>query len=166
MKKKKNQPPNQSQSPEDNLAEAAEDPNLQRLQLLADSSKDAKSADGGPKPKRSNLKSFIINALRRATYRWPPRGDALKTSRKQRGLYQCASCEEFFKNKEICLDHITPVVDPKTGFTTWDDYIEKMFPEKEGFQVLCRRCHDVKTGLEDEMRKHYNKKRKAEKNDK
>jgi len=124
-----------------------------------------KAAAGDQKRKRSNLKSFIINALRRATYRWPPRGDALKCSRKERGLYQCAHCEEYFKNKEICLDHITPVVDPKTGFTTWDEYIEKMFPEKEGFQVLCRRCHDVKTGLEDEMRKYYNKKRKAEQNE-
>jgi hypothetical protein len=160
-KKTKNQPPQL----EEVSAEVAEDPNLQRLQLLADTSKDAKSADGGPKPKRSNLKSFIINALRRATYRWPPRSEALKTSRKERGLYQCKYCEEYFKNKEICLDHIQPVVDPKTGFTTWDDYIEKMFPEKEGFQVLCKRCHDVKTGLEDEMRKHYNKKRKAQKNE-
>jgi hypothetical protein len=38
-----------------------------------------------------------------------------------------------------------------------------MFPEKEGFQVLCRRCHDVKTGLEDEMRKYYNKKERLKK---
>lgn len=162
-KKKKNK--SQSQQLNDPSVEVAEDPNLQTLQLRGDVLKDVKSVDGGLKPKRSNLKSFIINALRRATYRWSPRNDALKTSRKERGLYECASCKEFFKNKEICLDHITPVVDPKTGFTTWDDYIEKMFPEKEGFQVLCKRCHDVKTGLEDEMRKYYNKKRKAIKND-
>ena len=73
--------------------------------MLADTSKDAKSADGGPKPKRSNLKSFIINALRRATYRWPPRSEALKTSRKERGLYQCKYCEEYFKNKECISVH-------------------------------------------------------------
>jgi 5-methylcytosine-specific restriction endonuclease McrA len=163
MKKKKK---NQELPPKEDLSVVvAEDPNLQTLQLRGDVLKDVNSADGGPKPKRSNLKSFIINSLRRATYRWPPRGDALKCSRKEKGLYECAHCKEFFKNKEICLDHIVPVVDPKTGFTTWDDYIEKMFPEKEGFQVLCRRCHDVKTGLEDEMRKYYNKKRKVNKNE-
>lgn len=160
MTKKKSK---SNQQLEDQPAQIAEDPNLQKLQLRADTLKDVNSADGGPKPKRSNLKSFIINALRRATYRWPPRNDALKTSRKQKGLYECASCNEYFKNKEICLDHIQPVVDPRTGFTTWDDYIEKMFPEKEGFQVLCKRCHDVKTGLEDEMRKYYNQIRKAKK---
>ena len=165
-KKKKNQSDQKiPELPEDQSVDLVEDPNLQRLQLLADSLKDATSVDGGQKPKRSNLKSFIINSLRRATYRWPPRVEALKWSRKQKGLYECAYCKEYFKNKEICLDHIIPVVDPKTGFTTWDDYIEKMFPEKEGFQVLCRRCHDVKTQLEDEMRKHYNKKRKAKKNE-
>ena len=164
MRKKKNNQNNPS-LPEDLSVQIVEDPNLQKLQLQADASRDVNSVDGGLKPKRANLKSFIVNALRRATYRWPPRGEALKCSRKERGLYKCASCEEFFKNKEICLDHIVPVVDPKTGFTTWDDYIEKMFPEKEGFQVLCRRCHDVKTGLEDEMRKYYNKKRKVNKNE-
>ena len=153
-KKEKNQ-----LSQEDNSAEHAEDPNLQRLQLLADSSKDAKSVDGGPKPKRSNLKSFIINSLRRATYRWPPRGEALKWSRKEKGLYECAYCKEFFKNKEICLDHIIPVVDPKTGFTTWDDYIEKMFPEKEGFQMprqlqgrSVRGCPCSRDGVADQRR--------------
>jgi hypothetical protein len=102
-KKKKKNPPHQQ---ENIPAEAVEDPNLQKLQLLADSSKDAKSADGGPKPKRSNLKSFIINSLRRATYRWPPRGEALKWARKEKGSYVCAHCNELFKNKEICLDHI------------------------------------------------------------
>lgn len=70
-------------------------------------------------------------------------------------------CKDMYKNNEIVLDHIKPVVDPKTGFTTWDDYIDRMFPEKEGFQVLCSGCHDIKTELEDEMRKHFNKERKG-----
>jgi hypothetical protein len=69
-------------------------------------------------------------------------------------------CKDRFKNNEVVLDHIVPVVDPKLGFTNWDDYINRMFPEKEGFQVLCNDCHDIKTELEDEMRKHFSKERK------
>ena len=118
---------------------------------------------GDQELKRKKIKKFLISILRRATYRWPPRSDALKDARKERNLYICAMCESGFKNSEVVLDHIFPVVDPKTGFTTWDDYINRMFPEKDGFQVLCLSCHDIKTQLEDEMRKHFNKERKNEK---
>lgn len=121
---------------------------------------DAQSATGDQGSKRKNLKKFLIPVLRRATYRWQARSEALKDSRKDRNQYECASCKELFKNNEVALDHILPVVDPKLGFTNWDDYIDRMFPEKEGFQVLCSSCHDIKTELEDEMRKHFNKERK------
>ena len=121
-----------------------------------------KSVDGEVKQKRPHLKRFLINILRRATYKWPARNDSLKNAKKDKGLFQCKSCDELFKQKEVCIDHIIPVVSPKTGFTTWDEYIEKMFPEVEGFQVLCKRCHDVKTELEDQMRKYHNNKRKEQ----
>ena len=124
---------------------------------------DAQSATGDQKLIRSNLKRFLISILRRATYRWPPRSEVLKNARKDRNCYECAMCKEQHKNNEVVLDHIHPVVDPKEGFTTWDDYINRMFPEKEGFQVLCKSCHDIKTTLEDEMRKHFNKERKGKK---
>ena len=125
------------------------------------SSSDVQSVIGVRGPKRPNLKRFLISILRRATYRWPPRSEALKEGRKDRNSYECAMCKDLYKNNQVVLDHIYPVVDPKTGFTTWDDYIDRMFPEKEGFQVLCSGCHDIKTGLEDEMRKHFNKERKG-----
>lgn len=124
------------------------------------SSNDAPSVTGDQKPKRANLKRFLISILRRATYRWPPRSEALKEGRKERNAYECAMCKSIYKNNEVVLDHIKPVVDPKLGFTTWDDYINRMFPEKDGFQVLCSSCHDIKTELEDEMRKHFTKERK------
>ena len=118
------------------------------------------SVIGDQGPKRKNLKKFLVPILRRATYRWSPRSDAMKEARKERNSYLCAMCGEMFKNGDIVLDHVLPVVDPKHGFTNWDDYVDRMFPEKEGFQVLCSTCHDVKTELEDEMRKHFNKERK------
>ena len=50
------------------------------------------------------------------------------------------------------MDHIDPVVNPETGFTTFDDYIERMFCGVAGFQVLCKSCHDAKTYLENQLR--------------
>lgn len=133
---------------------------LQRSISSDESLNVAPSATGDQKPKRANLKRFLISVLRRATYRWPARSEALKEGRKDRNAYECAMCKDIYKNNEVVLDHIKPVVDPKFGFTTWDDYINRMFPEKDGFQVLCSSCHDIKTGLEDEMRKHFTKERK------
>jgi len=121
---------------------------------------DAQSVIGDLGPRRKNLKKFLIPILRRATYRWSARSEALKESRKDRNAYECAMCKDIYKNNQIVLDHIIPVVDPKLGFTNWDDYVDRMFPEKEGFQVLCSSCHDIKTELEDEMRKHFNKEKK------
>ena len=38
------------------------------------------------------LKSFVIATLRRASYRWYSRTEALKNARVSRGLYKCESC--------------------------------------------------------------------------
>jgi hypothetical protein len=83
----------------------------------------------------------------------------MTAARVERGKYKCATCEDLFGPKEVALDHIQPVVDPKAGFTTWDDYIARLFCAAEGFQVICNSCHDAKTLIEDQMREHY----KAEK---
>jgi 5-methylcytosine-specific restriction endonuclease McrA len=106
------------------------------------------------------LKRFLIPVLRRATYRWKPRDEALKEARVERGNYKCAICGEIFKRKEIVQDHIEPVIDVEKGFTDWNDYVLRMFPDKDGFQILCKPCHDAKTIMEDELRKLYNQKRK------
>lgn len=50
------------------------------------------------------------------------------------------------------VDHIKPVVDPNTGFTSWDDFIERLYCEKENLQVLCTTCHDRKTLKEKKLR--------------
>lgn len=50
------------------------------------------------------------------------------------------------------IDHIDSVV-PTTGFTDWNDVIERMFVEADKLQVLCKDCHDLKTQQEREQRK-------------
>lgn len=111
---------------------------------------------------KQNLNTFVKSLLRRGTFHWRERGEAMKDARIERGLYRCAQCQDSFKAKEVILDHIEPVVDPKFGFVDFDVYIKRMFPPKEGFQVLCIGCSDVKTALEDQMREHYKKKRKEQ----
>jgi len=101
-----------------------------------------------------NFKSWLISTLRRASYRWPPRTEAFKAARVERGLYKCEMCTGIFPKKEIKLDHIQPVV-PVTGFTTWDDFINRLFCEASGYQVICETCHSSKTAIERELRKKY-----------
>lgn len=103
-------------------------------------------------------KQFVINLLRRGSYRWPPRNEALKNARVARNQYKCAHCEGIFGRKEVSIDHIHPVVDPDEGFTGWDSYVERMYCELEGFQILCDTCHDKKTAEEKEVRKASKKK--------
>ena len=104
------------------------------------------------KKKILNRKAFVIATLRRASYRWPARNEALARARVSRGLYKCEMCGEIFKKKEIQLDHIEPVV-PVTGFTTFDDYVERLLCDASGYQVICEREHAVKTLHENLARK-------------
>lgn len=104
------------------------------------------------------LKKFLISVLRRATYKWQDRNEALKEARIERGTYICASCKELFGPKEIVIDHIIPVVSTKDGFIDWNEYVKRMFVEKDGFQILCNPCHDGKTAIEDNLRPTKEKK--------
>lgn len=99
------------------------------------------------------IKKLVIMALRRVSFTWKGRADAIKAARVGRGLYQCNLCKAIVKNKEFRVDHCYPVVDPEKGFTTWDDYIDRMFCESSKFQIICQACHDVKTAEEQAKRK-------------
>lgn len=98
------------------------------------------------------LKNFIIASLRRVSYRWAFKHMAKNRCRIERGFYKCQSCDNAFGPKEINLDHIQPVIDPFKGFTTWDDYINRLFVKSDGFQVLCLSCHNMKSNIENQMR--------------
>lgn len=100
--------------------------------------------------------------------KWGPRNQCIKEARIRRGWYICAECKEEVpatlppkpgnkkRIKNILADHIDPVV-PVTGFTTWDEVIERMFCERGGFQALCHACHQEKCQEEKELRKLHGK---------
>jgi hypothetical protein len=109
----------------------------------------------GRAKKPQNRATFVKGILRRASFHWKARDEALKLSRVDRGKYKCAMCDGIFPRQDVELDHIHPVVDPRTGFTTFDDYINRLFCDAEGFQVICEPCHDAKTLIEDELREAF-----------
>ncbi len=116
-------------------------------------------------------KSFIISALRGAHSKWGVKADVKKSARVSTGLYLCASCStvgpatlppdkgQSRRKNNAAVDHIDPVVNPKDGFIDWNTYINRMFLEEDGYQVLCWACHGVKTRDERELRTLNRKKK-------
>lgn len=90
--------------------------------------------------------------------------------------FRCASCQGEYKKegRAITVDHIIPCKDPakpqafQEALDTCQcgvcDYLRKMFCKPEGLQVLCKECHDKKTGKEMGKRKKARKVKKAAKN--
>lgn len=111
----------------------------------------------------ARYRSFITTALRRASLRWGPKNEVKKQARVRKGVYICNSCKQEVtytkvdkdkRVKNVFVDHIKPVVDPVKGFTTWDEFIERLFCEVDNLQLLCKDCHDEKTKEEKEIRKN------------
>lgn len=109
----------------------------------------------------ARYRSFVKSALRSASQRWPPKYQSLneacvgtklntKTGRMAKH-YKCNQCKNDFPAKEVEVNHIVPVV-PTSGFTTWDEVIERMFCEKNGLEVLCKPCHRIITKEENKER--------------
>lgn len=126
----------------------------------------------------------IINAVRRLSFAHGPRNEAKNVRKVAPATFQCEGCNvcvytgkktldkaqglsELIEQGEtviqgkICLDHILPVIDVK-GFKNkewdWNEYLERMFCDANGFQVLCEDCNYLKTQVENEERRKNRKK--------
>jgi 5-methylcytosine-specific restriction endonuclease McrA len=97
-----------------------------------------------------------MSVLRKASRFWAPARECLTKARIARGMYKCQSCSAVVGNKEIKIDHIDPVI-PIEGFQTWDDVINRLFCEEDGYQAICKKCHDEKTKKENTQRKAFRK---------
>ena len=103
----------------------------------------------------SRYRSFIVSALRRTSSRWAPKNTAKREARyheklpngKGRMVFHsvCDGCGDVVPETASAVDHILPVVDPSKGFESWDVFIERLFCEQAGFQILCPTCHTKKT---------------------
>lgn len=95
--------------------------------------------------------SFIRSALRSAFQKWGPKHEAKKLAKRGYNQYECAHCGEIYGNKDTEVDHIEPAGSLKT-YEDLPAFVERMFCEVEGFQVLCKACHQVKTNEERKKR--------------
>lgn len=75
-------------------------------------------------------------------------------------MYKCNSCEGTFEYKETHMDHISPAVDPDTGWVSWDVYISRLFCPADNYQCLCVPCHEIKTEFEKQYRLDVKKEQK------
>ena len=103
--------------------------------------------------------------MRGAHSKWGVKADVKKSARVGHGSYVCAGCNvagpatlpplhgQKRRRNNAAVDHISPVVDPAKGFIDWNTYIDRMFLEEEGYQILCYKCHGEKTRDEREQRK-------------
>lgn len=114
----------------------------------------------GGKWTEARMRSFVTSALRRAS--WPVKYECKRnafvgmgvnpaTGRKCQ-MFRCSSCRGSFPAKQVQVDHIMPIV-PMDGHDSWDKFIERLFCEDNGLQVLCGECHSKKTTIENAERK-------------
>lgn len=66
------------------------------------------------------------------------------TNKRQKFEYQCNLCKKWFPEKMINVDHIIPV-GTLTCAEDLPGFIERLFCEENGLQVLCEKCHTAKT---------------------
>jgi hypothetical protein len=122
----------------------------------------------GGKWTEARYRSFVTSTLRAGSRKWPPKYETLNAAKTEKKInkatgrlaqhYLCAMCEQEYTQKDVQVDHIKPVIDPKKGFVSWDTYIDRMFCEGKNLQVLCKICHAEKTKIEKEIsKKHANK---------
>lgn len=112
----------------------------------------------------ARFNQFIRSALRAASGKWGPRCAAKRKAHVGRNQWRCSHCRQIGpatlppkpggkkRRPNAIVDHVEPVVDPVRGFVSWDEYIERMFCEEDGFQVLCDACHQQKTAEERTIR--------------
>ena len=116
----------------------------------------------------ARFKSFIVGGLRSISMRWPPKNKVYLSARRARGVYECNGYEREAHEVAVSLppkpgnkrrinnvlvDHIEPVVSPSIGWVDFNTFIARLFCEEDGYQVLCKECHDAKTKDEREERK-------------
>ena len=99
--------------------------------------------------------SFIRSALRQKSRWWKPilqckleaRRAYKGPNKRQKYENQCKSCERWFQEKKINVDHIIPAGSLNCA-ADLPGFVERLFCEKDNLQVLCADCHDEKTKLE------------------
>lgn len=112
------------------------------------------------KRRKWNLKGLIISHLRKIFFYSPLRREAMEKA-KVGDLYRSGGNGKKYPKDQMKVDHILPVVDPKTGWVDWNTFIDRLFCPVENLQVISKEEHEKKTKAEQKQRRQ-NKKNKAD----
>jgi hypothetical protein len=108
----------------------------------------------------SQFWGFIRSTLRSKSRWWLPILECKKSARRaykgenkrQKWEYLCNSCNLYFQEKFVSVDHVLPVGTLKCA-NDLPQFVENLFCSQENLQVLCKTCHDVKTKLDNNKTK-------------
>ncbi|HXQ39469.1 MAG TPA: HNH endonuclease signature motif containing protein [Anaerolineales bacterium] len=110
---------------------------------------------------KGRFDSFITSILRGGSRRWEPKWAVLREAATEKKVntktgriaqhYECATCQEDFPAKDVQVDHVIAM---GPGLT-WDEFIDRLFCEKDNLQVLCKPCHAKKTKKEKELNEDF-----------
>lgn len=100
--------------------------------------------------------SFIRSALRQKSRWWKPivttklnaRRPYTGPNKRLKYEYKCAICNNYFPEKEIEIDHITPAGSLKSA-NDLPLFVENLFCEVGGLRCLCKSCHNKITHQKD-----------------
>ena len=69
--------------------------------------------------------------------------------------YTCNKCKKTFSQKDVQVDHISPVVPLNKTLNDMDynEIVSAIFCDISNLQVLCKPCHKMKTKKENNMRR-------------
>ena len=93
---------------------------------------------------------FIRSALRAAFMKYPVKSHVKASAMEitdEGKRWRCASCDGLFLSKDTHVDHIEPCGSLRK-YEDLPGFVERMFCEADGFQVLCVDCHHTKTQAE------------------
>lgn len=114
----------------------------------------------------------IKKHLRRLSYQRKEYSLAKNRAKVDKAVFRCERCSvlmydgksesSFNRLKETYpdiiwqvpeLNHLSPVVEPKRGFVTWDEYLDRLFCGPDDLEVLCKSCHLEESKDEMQVRK-------------
>lgn len=111
---------------------------------------------GGGTWTESQYFGFIRGVLRKGASRYPVKFQVKEKARRikpagtpgrHRFEYQCASCLNWFQDKDVEVDHIVSAGSLKT-YADIPGFVERLFCEEDNLQLLCKGCHREKTNEE------------------
>lgn len=99
--------------------------------------------------------AFIRSSLRQRSRFWKPillAKDKVKRkyegqNKKQKYEYQCNHCKKWYAAKNVNVDHVVPAGELNCA-ADLPGFVERLFIEEHGLQVLCLSCHDKKSANE------------------